>query len=459
MIGRIITYSQSVGIRWKMMGLAVAAVLSMGVPAAILAQSALLSFGGAELDRRGASIAADIVARSTDLLLTHNALAMMELLADTMKNNEDVRYVAILDAKNQAVAHTFPGSFPPDLLRVESPADNERQRSDHLETNEGQIHDVAVPIVVGWRVGTVRVGMSPQRLKRQAMLQAENMILIMMGVAAMAILGAFMLTHLLTYPVFGLVEVARRAAGGDLSARTPTGPADEIGLLNSAFNDMLAQLQQAQQIRNELLDRVISAQEEERRRIARELHDETSQAITSLIVGLRIMEDAHPEVRERSERLRLLAASTLDEIHDLILELRPRALDELGLQPALRRYVKDFGQKHGIRVDFQAMGIDQRLPPRVETCLYRIVQEALTNVARHSGARTASVVVDTRSSTASAVIEDDGNGFDPEKAAGHRSLGLAGMRERAALLQGKIQIESSPGLGTSVFVKIPVGEA
>lgn len=457
LIARLVKWSLAFSIRFKTMGLAVGMVLLMGLSAALLAQSGFLQSTGAELERRGASIAADIAARGADMLLTHNVLGLHDLLRGTLANNEDVRYALVLDDRGRVAAHTFGSEFPRDLLSLPNPAPGERALVQLLRTEEGLIHDVAIPILEG-RAGTARVGMSPQRLRREAMTLAQRLTVAIVAMAALALLGAYLLTALLTRPLVGLAEVARAAGGGDLSRRAPPGPPDEFGLLTQTVNDMLDRLQESQRVQADLLNRVMVAQEEERRRIARELHDETSQAITSIIVGLKAVEEAHPEVRAASAELRGLAASTLDEVHNLILELRPRALDELGLVPALRRYVTDFSQKHRIRADFEAVGSDLRLPAPVETCLYRVVQEALTNVARHSGARHASVVLDLRPHQVSVIIEDDGQGFAPGQTPGHRSLGLAGMRERVALLAGSVQVESSPGSGTSVFIKIPLGE-
>jgi len=453
---RLVGWSQRFSLRAKIMGLAVGAVLLMGTSASILAQTGFMASTTAELERRGQSIAADAAARGADMLLTHNVLGLYDLLQETIANNEDVRYVIMLDARGRVAVHTFGAQFPGDMLTLDLPGKGQRGLVQLLNTEEGLIHDVSVPILDG-TAGTVRVGMSPQRLRRAAMNQAQWLALMVVGVAALAIAGAYSLTTILTRPVMSLVQIARAAAGGDLTRRAPPAPPDEIGVLTASFNDMLGQLQESQRVRNDLLDRIIAAQEDERRRIARELHDETSQAITSMIVGLRTLEEGCPEVTERSAELRQLAATTLDEIHSLILELRPRALDELGLVPALRRYMTDFAQKHNLPVDFQLVGHETRLPYRLETCIYRVVQEALTNVARHSHAHAASVVLDLRPGQASVIIEDDGVGFDPEEV-GMRSLGIVGMRERAALLDGTLQIESRPGSGTTLFVKLPVAE-
>jgi PAS domain S-box-containing protein len=220
------------------------------------------------------------------------------------------------------------------------------------------------------------------------------------------------------------------------------------------------------EVRARLLDQVISAREEEQRRIARELHDETGQSLTSLLVGLRTLEGAPSleATREQVAELRRVTARTLDEVHRLARGLRPAVLDELGLVPAVEQLALDYVQARGVPVDVSAVGFGpRRLPPAVETTVYRVVQEALTNTAKHAGARTANVVLQQRREMVQAIVSDDGCGFDVETAlrapAAWAHLGLHGMRERAALLGGAVTIESTPGEGTTIYVRIPVAGA
>jgi len=247
---------------------------------------------------------------------------------------------------------------------------------------------------------------------------------------------------------------------------------DELRLLN-AIGAQLAvaienarlweELKEKEALRGQLLDKVIRAQEEERQRIARELHDETSQALTSFMVGLKVLEGAEniEEVRQRAAELRRIAAGVLESVRSLALELRPSVLDDMGLIPALERYTRDYSRKFGITVDFHTVGIDgTRLRPQVETALYRIVQEALTNVARHADASTVSVLLERQANRLMVIVEDDGKGFDVDRllrfGSPEEKLGLFGMRERASLIGGELTIESSPGAGTTVFVEVPL---
>jgi signal transduction histidine kinase len=222
------------------------------------------------------------------------------------------------------------------------------------------------------------------------------------------------------------------------------------------------QLQEKEKVRAGLLEKVISAQEEERKRIARELHDETSQMLTSLAVGLKLLEGTPDQDRMRAHaaELRELAASTIRAVHTLAFELRPSVLDDLGLVAAVGRYCRSLSQR-GLEVDFHVAGMeDTRLAPETETAVYRILQEALTNVVRHAEATEASVVLERRAGSILAIVEDNGRGFNVDQlldsSMRDRSLGLYGMHERAALVGATLTIESSLGSGTSVFVETPI---
>jgi len=197
----------------------------------------------------------------------------------------------------------------------------------------------------------------------------------------------------------------------------------------------------------------VAAQELERQRLARELHDETGQALTSILLGLKQLDGA--ESPDAVAELRELVVATLQDVRRLAVELRPKVLDDFGLVPALERLTQGFAEHTGIAVDLEAGAIIDRLPPEVETAIYRIVQEALTNVVKHSHAQRVSVLVTRADGRIKAVIEDDGRGFDPEST-GSDGVGLIGMRERIELLDGLLAVESSERSGTTVAVEVPV---
>ena len=208
-----------------------------------------------------------------------------------------------------------------------------------------------------------------------------------------------------------------------------------------------------------LMKRLLSAEDDERRRIARELHDETGQSLTTLLVGLRSIADIAQlaKVRAIAERLREVAAHTVDDVGRLARGLHPAVLDDKGLVAAARRHVSDFTESFGIAVDLRVEGtISRQLSPLVQTTLYRILQEALTNVARHGRARTVAVVLKNDGAVLALSIRDNGAGFDaPAALRAGSGLGLHSMQERAALLGGTVEIDSAPGHGTTIRARIP----
>jgi signal transduction histidine kinase len=207
----------------------------------------------------------------------------------------------------------------------------------------------------------------------------------------------------------------------------------------------------SERVARDALRRVVAAQELERQRLARELHDETGQALTSILLGLKQLDGESPEA---VAELRELVVATLQDVRRLAVELRPKVLDDFGLVPALERLTQGFAEHTGISVDLEASALTERLPVDVETAIYRIVQESLTNVVKHAQANSVSVVLTRGDGRIKAVIEDDGTGFDPE--VGSEGIGLVGMRERIALLDGSLAVESSARSGTTVAVEVPV---
>jgi PAS domain S-box-containing protein len=258
-------------------------------------------------------------------------------------------------------------------------------------------------------------------------------------------------------------ETALRAAHAGLEVRVQERTA-ELGHSNEALKDEIARREQAEADRRELQQRLATAQEDERRRIARELHDHMGQHLAVLGLGLKLIKDATPDTAPTRDRLTQLLSLTDQigrEVHEVALQLRPTALDDLGLLAALTNYTEVWSERWKIEADFHPAGLDgERLPAPVETALYRVVQEALTNIRKHASAQSVSVVLQRTPGQVSAFVEDDGQGFDPEAAlVGGSRLGVLGMRERMALVGGSLAIESTPGEGTTVIARIPLPDA
>jgi PAS domain S-box-containing protein len=211
-----------------------------------------------------------------------------------------------------------------------------------------------------------------------------------------------------------------------------------------------------------LTRRLVEVQEAERRYVARELHDETGQVLTSLMVGLRLLEreaDRPEAVVAGVAELRRMLDDVMEDLHRLAMDLRPASLDYLGLEAALRQYVEAVSDKHGLVAQFEAVRLIERLAPDVEAALYRIVQEALTNVIRHAQATRVDVLLEQNGDKLVVIVEDNGVGFDPATALQGRHMGLLGMRERAEMLGGTLALESAAGAGTTVLVEVPHGNS
>jgi signal transduction histidine kinase len=212
----------------------------------------------------------------------------------------------------------------------------------------------------------------------------------------------------------------------------------------------------SERVARDTVRRVVAAQEEERRRLALELHDETGQALTSILLGLKAIGGAKSKedaVRAEAD-VRELVVQALQDVRALAVELRPSALDDFGLGPAVERLAHTFAERSGIETTVETH-LEARLPPEIETTLYRVVQEALSNVVKHSAARHVSIVVAQRGARVAATIDDDGQGFD-ETLVRADALGLTGMRERLALVGGALEIETASGSGTTVAAHVPL---
>ncbi len=247
------------------------------------------------------------------------------------------------------------------------------------------------------------------------------------------------------------VIVAHDKSGGD-----PRFTNDDLRLTENFASRAAVAVDQSRRAATDALRRVLEAQELERRRLARELHDQTGQELTSVLLGLKAVEDA-PDPEARGQALKTVREQVVETLHDvrrLAVELRPKALDDFGLVPALERLAETFVEQTGLKLDLEAQLGDERLPGEIETALYRMVQEALTNIVKHAQARSVSIVLTNARGAIAALIEDDGRGFDVDAA--REGMGLDGMRERLGLIGGKLKIESRPGGGTTLVAEVPL---
>jgi signal transduction histidine kinase len=298
----------------------------------------------------------------------------------------------------------------------------------------------------------------------------------------LGVLLAYALSLILVRPLHQLLAVIQRVEAGDLSGRVQVWAQDEIGWVQAAFNlmtekiermqkalvDRNQQLTQANLSNAQLLEdiqrkeaelrralrRSVDLQEEERKRLARELHDEVGQALTSILIRLKTLQNERDmeTIHGRLDGLRYLTSQTIEELRRMAMDLRPAALDNLGIVPALRWYAQQTAERTGLSVILLAPEKLERLPPEVELTLYRVAQEGVTNAIRHSQAREIEVALKRGPHAIWLSISDDGRGFDPSV---NRGLGLIGIRERMELLGGTCGLESALGAGTRLWIEIP----
>lgn len=268
--------------------------------------------------------------------------------------------------------------------------------------------------------------------------------------------------------------IAQDETVGILNLLLPPGRSfngEELDLLEALGHEIAVAVQRArlfdqvreqEHTRRQLLQRVLVAQEEERRRIARDLHDHAAQMMTALIIQLaQLSQRAESEDGPMAPSLRKLhdlAQQGLDELRKLVYELRPAILDDLGLGPAVRWYAETYVRPTGVLAEVNVGDLGERLSSEVETVAFRIVQEAVTNALRHARAERIEIRLDRRGTLLLVMVRDNGAGFDAGDAGPRPTLGLAGMRERAQLVGGSLQVLSVPGVGTTVLARIPLHE-
>ncbi|RME85307.1 MAG: HAMP domain-containing protein [Caldilineae bacterium] len=469
---RIWQWANGVSIRTKILVL----VLAMGIVPGLLItmQTRRMVIGSLrhQLQQQGMSVAREVGARCADLVMCNDVETLNAILEDAWLYNRDLRYILILDAEGRVLASSLGPDFEEayiisfgDYLRSDTTAYRQRL----VNAGSEAILETTAPIL-GGAAGEIRVGLGEASMWQTVNTLTRQLVVVFVMITLVGVAAAFGLTWWLTRPVLALADAAAAAEQGDYSRRVEMTANDEIGALAAAFNALIEEVQrriaeceQRERMRQFYLQRIIHAQEEERRRVARELHDETAQALASLVVGLRNVEEAPNEqvMRARLGDLRHVLGTTVEDVRRLARDLRPMALDDLGLVTALLLYADEYRQRFGVPVRIEVVDMeDVPLSPLLETTVYRIVQEALINAARHAACTEISVLLQAHDNILSVIVEDNGRGFDVGRVLGdgyNRSqFGIYGMKERAELVGGELQIESAPGKGCTVYLRIPL---
>ncbi len=456
----------SVPLKLKILGLALALILLFGAVTIYKVQMALSENFDAFLREESRFVATELSYQSHDYLLINDVYGLTQMLRNTVQNRPDLRYVFVRNAAGQVVAHTFEGGFPADLLGKTPGLASPGSEPKLLRTDEGGIWEATAGISNG-NEGAVVVGVKGDSLRRQIGVITGSLARTTLLVAIFGVLLSLGLTWLITRPVTRLLEATRAVRRGDYSVRlAPAESRDELGKLMEGFNAMALSLASAdkarlekEQLQRDFLHRVMAGQEGERKRIARELHDQTGQALASVMVDLKVLENAQgaKELDQGISRLKKVITEEMEAIHDLAVALRPTVLDDLGLMPAVEMLARNFEKRHRIQVRLNFLGfLDRRLELCLETCVYRIIQEALTNIAKHAQATEVTIFLEGGEKTLRGGVEDNGLGFEPENIDRGKHMGVYGMQERIQLLGGSFHIDSDKGVGAMISFEIPL---
>ena len=320
------------------------------------------------------------------------------------------------------------------------------------------MYEVVRPIREGTRVlARMQIGMSLARVQsevREVRVAIGILTAVILGIGLLAVL---LLSNVLTRPLRDVAAGARQIAAGDLAHRVPEGRGDEIGQLATSFNDMAARVAERDASLRQLSKRMLSIQEQERVRIAREVHDELGQALTAMKIDIQHLAKRESALAEPLGSISRSVDGTVDLVRRIATDLRPAILDDLGVTAALEQQLRRLRESTGIRTTL-TVSEEPELDMLTGVTLYRIAKEALANVVRHAEATEVAVSLAIESGAAALEIRDNGKGMSREPIASAHSLGLLGMRERAELLGGSVSIESSAGAGTRVRATLPLGK-
>lgn len=450
--------TQGVGIRAKL-------TLTTSALVACISLSIYVYFPG-QFEQR--AMAATVDKANTVAVTTAFGAAPLLMFGDVQSTREvfagavaddDLIYIVLTDVQGQV--------FASHGLAVALEAD---YREGDRITNDGTVYRVSAPVEhLGQTLGRLHIGLS-LRAHREATAASRRVVAVMsLVVFALGIGVAFLVASFITRPLADVARAVEGVAAGDLSRRVVVSSTDELRDLAESFNAMAARLEVtrdelavANDERSRLIQRILTIQEEEHAHIARELHDRAGQGLSSLLLGLRAQENKATTDTTKREiaGLRELTVETLDNIRHLAMEMRPSSLDHLGLAATLEQDLAQLGGRLGVAVGFH--GYDTtggRLPGDVEIALYRATHAALTNVALHSKANSVSVTVQQQGNRLAVIVEDDGVGFDVDAVLGQPvegRFGLSAMVERLRPYGGRVDFESSPGAGATVFLSVPV---
>lgn len=428
-----------------------------------------------QLNERGNEIGSYIATLGNEDIILDNDYSLLQLINKVKASNSDVRYIIVADYRGRIIAHTFGSDYPNNLPRSIKPFSG-GEKVESLSSNEGDIQQVTLPIDNG-KIGFVSVGLSYHSMDNFLMTIISQFIAIGTIITVLAALVTGFLLLKILAPIRFLSLAAEKIKNNNYNVKVYYQGDDELGQLTQTFNEMaqdlekkdiynrrlLRELQEKEHSRDILIHKLFTAQEDERKRISRELHDGIGQSITSILAYLRLLlnNESNPTQKKLINSTRTIITSVLEELREMVVNLRPPSLDDIDIVKVFRQQVFDTAKMNGLIAEFEADEAISRLKltDNQRLALYRILQESLTNIVHHAHAINIAVHLKLLpNKDIEMAIKDDGCGLSTDilqTAKEKRHLGLYGMQERVELLSGTLKIISHPGRGTTLRILMP----
>ncbi len=466
---------RQLGISYKINGIIISMLVLLSIIIGFIMLETTTKLLDQQIEKRGAEMATYVASLSSNDILLDDNYALFDRINRTKNNTEDVRYILITDPTGRILAHTFADNLPKGLpVKLSNhPSDEDGYQTTKFNSNEGPIREVIVPIENG-AVGYVRVGMSEKSTQQLLYLKLHEFFITTLLVCLLAAMASSYLAYLIIHPMRSLTKAAQQIQQGNLYVKTEIKTEDEIGRLAGVFNEMITSLQEKESennrllkelrakedIRTVLLNKLFTIQEEERKRISRELHDETSQSLASLLAYMKVLFSKLTDEKQKELLLnaRDVAINVLGGLRKMAVELRPPVLDDLGIVAAMAKYIANFSNQQHLAVSFLPPDKKVTINNQIALALYRILQESLTNISKHACATQVNISLEQGKDNITLLIYDNGLGIRSgalEAARQKNRLGIYGMKERVELLGGTFTFHSISGQGTTIAVIIP----
>lgn len=430
-----------------------------------------------ELDKSGMEIGQSMSSTISNAILLDDTFALTEQLIHMKTLNEQTRYIIVSHPNGTILASTFTDGIPQGLPLTRMTQSTSGADVITYNSNEGYIREILCPIDNGL-IGYFRIGLTEKPMMQLMRKRFLEMITLILCICLLASWLATRYAYTFLKPIQTMAAAVRQIGRGNYHVTVPTTTPDDVGRLAKAFNSMahrlsvkdkenlrlVAALQEKEKLRIWLIQQLFTAREDERRRISRELHDETSQSMVAILSYLRIIMDRTTDesVKELVSGVRDLTKDTLEGLRHLAVNLHPPLLDDLGLIVAMEKYLDSFRTAHPhiqITYTYDGDGNFTAVSHPIALLCYRLMQEALTNIVRHSQATAAAITLQITPDTLTMSVSDDGIGFSEataQKARLDNHLGLVSMRERTELLNGTFRIHSQPDAGTVICITLPL---